>query len=816
MTASRPRGWFWPLFATVAAIVPVAGVFTLTKVFFVRDLTLAFRSRFLFVRQSLFSGAFPLWDPYPASGQSAVNDALYQLFHLPTIAIRLLLPALVAFNVWVALPVPLAALGMYLFLRGRLSRPAASLGAIAFGVAGPIVSSTNFPNVSWCLAAVPYVFWTIDRLAARPSAVNASWLALAVSLQALAGEPVTLAATLMVATAYIVLEAWDAGELRRGSSFPPRRCVYAAIALLAGVLLASIQFVPLAVASSHSVRAVVPADDFWSFHPLALSELLIPHFFGDYFNSRLRELAWMVALNSAREPFYYTMYIGAPVWVLAVVAAVSGRPRARFWTVVFVVCVLASLGAHTPFYPALQALLPPLRAFRFSVKYLAIASFALAVLAAMTIQWLLDNDVPRAAVRRTIVLTCSLAALTYSFIAWLLVAPRLPISAFYELAIWAGVPFPSQGAQYLIFRARPLLTALLLKLLCTAFLLWVAASTRRERQKALAVLAAFLVIDLLASNSSVNPTIEEAWLARPSWVQLVPPGMHERLYVGGRLEGYVESRDVDAPKYVAYLEGFSDLDQRYIVVNELEFHTSGLNLREAVSYDLPLLWPADYARMIGRFKIATREERLRFLSRTGVRYCVLPTPPFPGARSLATLVGLEQLKLYECFPGARRVSVVPDALMGPDAQWQIEGLFLERFNPATGVLVSEQPPPPAGAAGPSAQPDAVFEEDSINRVAVRASLPEDGYLVLMDSYDAGWQVNVDGAPAPLMRANGLYRAVHLRRGQHLVTFTYRPRTFLLGATMTGSTAFALVLWCGVEARRRRRLVTPHEAAATTP
>src|SRR5436190_4610603 len=143
-----PRG-FWPLLAVVVATVPVAGVFTFSRLFAVRDLALTFHSRFLFIRHSIFSGSFPLWDPYIANGQAAVNDALYQLFHLPSLAVRLLLPETIAYNVWVALPIPLSALGMYLFVRRQMSAPAAAFGAVAFAVAGPIVSTTNFPNLSW-------------------------------------------------------------------------------------------------------------------------------------------------------------------------------------------------------------------------------------------------------------------------------------------------------------------------------------------------------------------------------------------------------------------------------------------------------------------------------------------------------------------------------------------------------------------------------------------------------------------------------------------------------------------------------------------
>ena len=786
----------WPLLAVLVATVPVAGVFTLSRLFFVRDLALTFHSRFRFLRHSVFSGSFPLWDPYAANGQPAVNDALYQLFHVPSLAIRLLLPEVVAYNLWVALPIPLCALGMYMFLRRHVSAPAAAFGAIAFAVAGPIVSTTNFPNLSWSVAAVPYVFWALERVFERRSAAATALLAVIVSCQALAGEPVTLAATMAIAAGYAVTVD------RRWRDI--RGIALVAVGLGAGLLLSAVQYVPLVAAGRQSMRATMTPSDFWAFHPLALLELLVPHFFGDYFNSNLRELAWMLALNSQRDPFYYTMYIGVPVALLAAVAALSGRPRTRFWTIVLVVCAIASLGPYTPLYPALQQLMPPLKTFRFPVKYFSLGAFAIATLVAMAAQWLLDGTLPRRAIRVVLVASLIGAALVYLAIAWVLIAPEVPVHGFFRLAIWAKVPAPVQGAEFLLYRARPLLTALLLKLICATFLLWVAASSRRERRLAMAVLSAFAVVDLLASNASVNPTMDARLLAEPEWLSHVPRDMHERVYVGGRLEGYVNVLDVDAPKYAAFVDGYTQMDQRYLLVAQLLFNPSGPRVREALSYDLPLLWPLEYARTVGYFKFASREERLRFLARVGTRFVVLPTPPSPGAQPLATLVGAEQLNLYDFNPGARRVYVVPDALMGPDVTWQIEGLFQSRFNPSSGVLVSETPPAASGTPGPAVPAAAAFVVDGLNRVVVRADTPTDGYLALLDTYNPDWHVDVDGAPATLMRANAIFRAVHLTPGTHVVTFTYRPRKFYLGAAITALTALGLALWGVREARSARR------------
>ena len=161
----------------------------------------------------------------------------------------------------------------------------------------------------------------------------------------------------------------------------------------------------------------------------------------------------------------------------------------------------------------------------------------------------------------------------------------------------------------------------------------------------------------------------------------------------------------------------------------------------------------------------------------------------------------EQMHLYELNPSVSRVAVVPDAGMGPSIDWQVQGMFLERHHPESSILVSETPPPPAGFPGAPGPPSATFLEDGLNRVVVRATLPADGYLALYDTYNPDWKVDVDGAPAPLMRANGLFRAVHLTRGPHTVTFTYRPRALQIGAAITAATALALIAWCLVDRRR---------------
>ncbi|MCC6744084.1 MAG: YfhO family protein [Acidobacteria bacterium] len=85
-------------------------------------------------------------------------------------------------------------------------------------------------------------------------------------------------------------------------------------------------------------------------------------------------------------------------------------------------------------------------------------------------------------------------------------------------------------------------------------------------------------------------------------------------------------------------------------------------------------------------------------------------------------------------------------------------------------------------------------EDGTTSLEVRASVPSpDGYLVVHDSWDPYWTATVDGAPAQVVRANGLFRAVHLTAGEHSVRFAYEPTPFHIGLGVSLGTCVLLLL-----------------------
>jgi hypothetical protein len=253
-------------------------------------------------------------------------------------------------------------------------------------------------------------------------------------------------------------------------------------------------------------------------------------------------------------------------------------------------------------------------------------------------------------------------------------------------------------------------------------------------------------------------------------------------------------------------------------MSTLALAPSAWHARELVSYDLPQLWPVEYAKAVMWFERIDRAGRLRFLARGGVRYCLLGDPPAPGATPVRPVGdGFGSMDVYECVPNARRAYVVPDASVVPELDAQLLALFEPSFPAETTVMLDRPAPAPSGVAGRSSSTtpaSARIDVDEAEAVEIEANAGSSGgYLVLLDSYDPSWQVTVDDQAAPLLRANALYRAVRLVPGAHRVRFTYHSTQLATWLPVSATASLLLLgalLW--TPGRRtlneRRRTAVP--------
>jgi hypothetical protein len=794
--------WLWPALAVLAACVPFARGFSLTKIFYIRDLNTFFWPRHLWIHRSLMAGSWPLWDPYAAAGQATFPDALNQLFLPPVLLLRAL-PAVPGFNLLVAAPFPLASLGMWLFLRRHVSETSAALGAIAFSASGPVASTGNFPNLSWSMAWIPWIVWAADRDRVAPSARGFALLAAMIALQMLSGEPVTMVGTVVLLVAYVVACPEQNASVRAQVGMVAR--VVGAIS--AAAVISAVQLVPMALAASESPRGLMRTDNFWSVHPLWLVESVLPHVFGDTFLRYSSQLPWIYPLNSGRDPFFYSLAVGLVVLLSGVLGTLCGRRRWRFfWLTVVVVGLVVAFGDYTPVYPMLQRMVPALRSLRYPAKFLLFASFGLAALAANAADALERgtasgfSSLPTRAIKATCGVGLAAALALVTLISLVLVAPFSGARAFYALGVSVGVADPSAGVAYLFSAVPPIATRALIVLIASALVVYLGWAGGREGRLARMLLFGLATVELLDASAGLNPVLPASRLGPPAWTATLAAHPADRFYFGGKFRGTLTEDDIDlrgvqwrSPQGVTVEEG------RTVLMANLAVTPAAWGVRELISYDLPQLWPMAQARAVTQFERADGAERQRFLSRGGVRYCLLSSPPHPGAAPLQR-VGEQfgAMAVYECVADARRAYVVAKASVVPEVTTQLERLFEESFDARSTVMLERPAPDAAGSPGASSAESARITTDADQEVVVNAAAgAESGYLVLNDSFDPAWRVEVDGQPAELLRANALYRAVHISPGPHTIRFTYRPLVLyvcLIFSSLTALTVMVVAVW----------------------
>ena len=784
----------WPLLAILPGLFAMRGMFSTSEVFAFRDHIGVFWPTHLWFRHALAEGEFPLWDPYAAFGQSAVADPLRHLFFPPMLLLRLLRSDALSYNLSIGLAIPCAALGLYAFLRIWLDRPAAAIGAIVFSASSSMLSTTSMPNLTWCAALAPWVLWAVVRYVREGSGWRFSLLALLVAIMTLAGEPVTLAAFLAVAglCGFVV-------EARRDAEFA-RRIVLAAIAMVAGILLSAIQMAPLfeAVARSGRANQMASAALYWSLHPARLLEVIVPVPFGDSTHLPVQYAPWYAALDSGRDPFLISHFLGVAVLGLAALGAVHGATRRRwYWLTVAAVMLVAALGAYTPVYPWLVTHVPGMMSMRFPEKFFLVTVLALAVLAAEGWQAASDRRVGRGGV----LAVCAVVAVCIAGYAGMYVGAD-------RLAAACGVP--EEGARQLVGELQQSVVRFGAVALAVIGAVAIIARRRAYVAYAMWVLGLMVVLDLAGAGALLNPTIAASYIAEPDWVRATKE-RNARSFVGYRLFEIFDTALFDArpdePDFF-YPSIAGPLDTSYltgeaIYTSRTAVYPSQWGMREALSHDVPVLWPKEYILFTYRFRDASSEERATLLDRAGVRVQVLRHQPMGDYGGPEPIDRIAPIVSYASDKPFNRAMVVAAARVEPDSRRAIDALFRSDF-PFDDEVLLDRDVRESGVAGDAAPARAEIVADHANRVTIRADAPASSTLVLLDSFNPGWTAEVDGEPAEIARADGLFLAVRVPAGRHTVALRFLPRSFVIGASITAATSLLLVVVATVSLARRRR------------
>jgi hypothetical protein len=161
------------------------------------------------------------------------------------------------------------------------------------------------------------------------------------------------------------------------------------------------------------------------------------------------------------------------------------------------------------------------------------------------------------------------------------------------------------------------------------------------------------------------------------------------------------------------------------------------------------------------------------------------------------------IKLYENLAVMPRAFVVHEVIPLPDTdEGTASALAImsdPAFDPAQAAVIHTsdagagiQRDVPLQQDAPDSQASAIIAAYTPERIVINAQAGAEGWLILTDTYYPGWRVIVNGADAPIHRADILFRAVQIPAGASEIIFEYRPG-WLPGAQVAGAAAWLVML-----------------------
>ena len=741
-------GFFWRILFTPDAWKPAGG----------GDLVSFLFPTYRFAAASLRAGRLPLWNPHLYGGVPFLADMQTGLFYPPNLLLFLLAPQFPykALEWMAVLHVFLAGLFMYLCLRylepGRsLRTPAALLGAVAYMFSDLFIVHFGNLNLIAVAAWLPLVFLLFWRALRSRSLGLAAGAGIVLAVATLAGHmQITLYIGLALAIA-AAFEAWISQRRRWQDWLWPFLALLVtavvALGLTALVLLPAFEYAGL------SPRAGLSYWDAarYSLVPGLLGEMLVPALF----SSREPSLYWGVWDRVAAG------YLGIFSLLLAGLAVLLRRGRrVQVLVVLSTVAFLLALGGESVFHGWAYKLLPGFGQLRAPARLILLLDFALAALAALGLDRLLSPLGRRE--RR-------LFGSAWRGLLWLGGAAMIVGGAWAYLVI-----FQAQDRDPTLFwRVSAAGSGVVFALLMLAAgLAWLSARRAgRVSRTTLAWLAVGLVFIDLASVGAYTDLGREPPTAGYDHPQVVEflrsePGLF-------RIDSHTDVWAVWQPD-LALLAGLYDVSgiDNPLVIADVARYYEGLGGRSTALYDF-----------LGvRYVLGSKEVTLDW-DKFSLAFAQDP-----------------QVNVYRNEGALPRAFVVhqAEAVGSHEAAWQ--RIHEPNFDPAQTVVLEGGQPLAIHSSAP-AEVEVVRYETNGLEIAVVSDV--EGYLVLSDPFYPGWQAELDGEPAPILRANYAFRAVRVPAGSHRLTMAFRPTSWTLGLLISGLTLVALVAAAVVFALRRK-------------
>jgi hypothetical protein len=709
-----------------------------------------------FLATSIARGEWPWWTPNVFAGWPQISDPQSLIFSPLHLILAAVSPAisLRAFDAVTFAYLFVGGLGIILYFHDRGWHPAGAIvAALAFAFGGAVNARLQHTGqvISTCL--LPLTLWMLTRALERASWRDGLAAGLLGGLIAIGRDQVALL-SLYVLCGYVIAY-WVGGPgtlaRMRASAKPLAACA------VTGLLVSAVPVIMTSLLAARSNRPEVSFADaaLGALHPVHLLQFAFADLYGamnpnlDYWAppSDAWEKAWgtYVYLAQNMPLIYFGALPFAAVVAFGLIRGVAWAREIRVLTIAAGLMLLFCLGSFTPVFHAIYEL-PFVSLYRRPADATFVLCALLAIIAGYLVHRWLTGTIP----------------------------PAKRWQRATEIACAAGLVGAALAVAHFVVGIRAAVVPVATAVVFTAGAIGVLALARRTMMHApvlaLALLAAYMVVDLRWNNAPHESTG-------------LPPSMFEALRQN--------TNDETVRILKAQLAATAGPDRRdRVELIGIAYHWQNISLAQ------------DFDHLFGHNPLRLRT----FYEATNVGDTVATpgqrhfSPLYPsyrspmadlfGVRFIATGVPVEQidsaLKPGDLIPVARTKDAyiyenpraLPRVMMLTN--WRLADFdellrtgWPGDVDPRATVLLKRAPPGPTRVSGGEPGTARIVRYAN-TEVVVEVTGGTDGILLLNDVWHPWWKVTIDGAGADMLKANVLFRAVVVPRGQHTVRFSFHP------------------------------------------
>jgi hypothetical protein len=712
-----------------------------------------------FTVESIKNGIFPLWNPYILCGVPSLAEPQNTVFYPPHL-IFLLLPINIAYNYSIVLHLILSGIFMFYFAKTiQIDTFGSLISAITF-IFSSIFSLhifaghlLNIFTITW----LPLLFLLVEKGITKRKIIYPILAGISLSLQIFAGHIQYVCYSIVAIGLFLIFRFVIEPEYRRDI------LILLLCLFLIGTSLAAVQIIPSLEFTSHSTRATKDLNFIFSlsFPPENLITFFIPEFFGNSLKN---------TYNYWGRWYFWEMciYIGIMPIILAMYAVGLRRNNKHviYFLLLGFVSLVFAIGYNIPILKNILVKIPILNLFRGQAKFIFLLAFSLSILSGIGVNALFEL---RKSVQPKRILSLCL------FVFLLFLAGFIMTSQRFELcfSLWKKTlaflfSFPgrywSYNYNHPAFIVKTFALAyygfkkFLIFLFISLIILSIQRNTKIKSKVVKLLIFLFIIIDLWSFSTKYIVTSK---LSDFFWNEETKDVLkkEETLYriaqkaVWPLNQGIINKTQSIGGCYAIFLKDYSDF----------------------ISAAQPLYAKDNFVFFFNHSKL---------LDLINFKYLLVPASEVINDTNFELIYTGEKLNIYRNLKVLPRAFMVFKAKTLTDRKSIINELKSENFSPEKYVILQTDKQIEIPKQTKLQNYDVQIIKYSPNEVQLQVNTPNDGYLFVSDVYYPGWKVFVDDRNDKIYKANLAFRAVYLKKGQHIVRFIYSPFTFKLGTLIS--------------------------------